>query len=90
MNSKIKRTSSTSALALSFKCFSCPCQVFFFRARMECVGAHAQTGALIDAIYITLGCCRRYQVAALPPASLTQSTRLCCPAPTPMTCPSFA
>mmetsp|Transcript_22634 Transcript_22634/g.52743 ORF Transcript_22634/g.52743 Transcript_22634/m.52743 type:complete len:237 (+) Transcript_22634:150-860(+) len=38
----------------------------------------------------TFGCCRKNQVSALRPASLMQSTLLCCPAPTPITCPFFA
>mmetsp|Transcript_23070 Transcript_23070/g.80422 ORF Transcript_23070/g.80422 Transcript_23070/m.80422 type:complete len:220 (-) Transcript_23070:530-1189(-) len=38
----------------------------------------------------TFGCCRSRHVAALRAASLTQSTRLCCPAPTPSTCPLAA
>mmetsp|Transcript_30260 Transcript_30260/g.64214 ORF Transcript_30260/g.64214 Transcript_30260/m.64214 type:complete len:213 (+) Transcript_30260:244-882(+) len=38
----------------------------------------------------TLGCWRRYHVETLRPASLTQSTRDCCPAPTPTIIPSLA
>mmetsp|Transcript_20241 Transcript_20241/g.44908 ORF Transcript_20241/g.44908 Transcript_20241/m.44908 type:complete len:280 (-) Transcript_20241:1051-1890(-) len=38
----------------------------------------------------TLGCCLRYQVETFRPASFTQSTRLCCPAPTPTIIPSRA
>eukprot|EP00968_Pinguiococcus_pyrenoidosus_P014191 scaffold1289_cov274-Pinguiococcus_pyrenoidosus.AAC.13 len=38
----------------------------------------------------TLGCCLRCQIRTFLPASFTQSTRDCCPAPTPTICPHMA
>src|SRR5438309_773852 len=50
-------------------------------------GPYPALAGLIDVVaegaLPTFGCCRRYQISNLLPASLTQSTRDCCPAPTP-------